>query len=596
MKTNLLNNLEKKRHSIAHIMAMAVLEIYPKAKLGIGPVIENGFYYDFDLPMSLTPDKLKEIEKRMKDLIKKDLQFKKEVITFAKAKTIFKNEPYKLELIKELNKEKKKITIYTTTNVGHRKSYIQPFQDLCSGPHIKSTNEINFQAFKLTRLAGAYWKGDENNKMLTRIYGVAFDNEKDLEKHLELIKEAEKRDHRKLGKELDLFTFSDLVGKGLPLWTEKGAIIRREIEKFITDEEIKRGYTHVITPDIANIKLYETSGHYPYYKDSMYPPMEIDEEKLILRPMSCPHHFVLYQNKIRSYKDLPIKIAELAKLYRYERSGELTGLIRVRNFCLADSHIFTTEDRAEKAINDVLDLIEYANGVLGFKKGSDYTYRLSLGDRKNSKKYYKNDKAWNKGEKILRSALKKRKEDFVEEKDDAAFYGPKIDIQIKNVLGKEDTAFTVQYDFCLPDKFNLKYIDKDGKEKRPIVIHRSSVGAIERTIAFMIEKYAGSFPVWLSPVQALIIPVSRKFNKYGDKVLNVLKNYNIRAEIDNSDETLGKKIRLGEKQKISYLLIVGEKEMKNKTVGVRIRKKGDIGEMKIEKLLEKITKEIQNKK
>lgn len=460
---------------------------------------------------------------------------------------------------------------------------------------MKSTKEINAEAFKLVKIAGAYWKGSEKNPMLQRIYGVAFETKKDLQDYLNLLAEAEKRDHRKIGKDLDLFISSDLVGKGLPLWTEKGAIIRREIEKFIVDEEIKRDYRHVITPDIANVRLYEISGHYPYYKDIMYPAMEIDGEKLILRPMSCPHHFTLYQDKIRSYKELPLKIAELAKLYRYEKSGELTGLIRVRSFCLADSHIFSAEEQAETVINEVLDLIEYANGVLGFKKGKDYVYRLSLGDRKNAEKYFKNDKAWVAGEKTLRSVLKKRRENFIEAKGEAAFYGPKIDIQMKNILGKEETAFTVQYDFCLPERFKLRYIGKDGKEKQPIVIHRSSVGAIERTIAFLIEKYAGALPLWLSPIQTTVIPISEKSEKYGEKVLAELKKNNIRAELAATGETLGKRIREAELLKIPYILIAGEKEIKNNSVNVRHYKRGQEGEIKIEKLIKKIKKEIENK-
>ncbi|MEK7555337.1 MAG: threonine--tRNA ligase [Patescibacteria group bacterium] len=592
------NNLEKIRHSLAHLMAMAVLEKFPKAKLGIGPIIENGFYYDFD-KIKISDADILEMEKRMRELIKKDLKFQKEIISFAEAKKLFANQPYKLELIKELQKSKKPITIYKTFEGLSKTQNLKPktlFVDLCAGPHINSTKEINPDSFKLTKIAGAYWKGSEKNPMLTRIYGVAFEIKKELDDYLKMMEEAEKRDHRKLGKDLDLFVFSDIVGKGLPLWTEKGAIIKRELERFIIDEEIKRGYKHVCTPDIAKVDLYKKSGHYPYYKDSMYAPMKVDEEELILRPMTCPHHFELYLSKPRSYKELPMRIAELAKLYRYEQSGELTGLIRLRSFCLADAHIICKDSKqAGEEINMALDLIEYAASIFGFKIGENYSYRLSLGDRKNKEKYYKDDKAWNEAEGILRKILKNRESKFIEAKDEATFYGPKIDIQMKNARGKEDTVFTVQYDFVMPKRFKLNYIDEKGKEKESVVVHRSSIGAIERTIAFLLEYTAGKLPVWLSPIQTIIIPVSDKFNDYGKKMFQELKNNGIRAEIDDNNETLGKRIRNAELQKIPYILVVGDKEVQNQTINVRHYKRGQEGEVKIEKLIEKITNEVKNK-
>ena len=592
---NLKLKINKIRHSLSHLMAVAILEKFPNAKLSIGPTIENGFYYDFD-KIKISDADLLEIEKRMRELIKQDLKFKKEIVSSAAAKKLFKNQPYKLELIKEIQKAKKSISIYRTSeNVKGQMSDVK-FIDLCAGPHIKSTAEINPDAFKLTKIAGAYWRGDEKNPMLTRVYGVAFENKKELDDYLKMIEEAEKRDHRKLGKDLDLFVFSDIVGKGLPLWTEKGATIKRELERFIIDEEIKRGYKHVCTPDIAKVDLYKKSGHYPYYKDSMYAPMKVDEEELILRPMTCPHHFELYLSKPRSYKELPMRIAELAKLYRYEQSGELTGLIRLRGFCLADAHIICKDSKqAGEEIGGALDLIEYAATLFGFKIGENYSYRLSLGDRKNKEKYYKDDKAWNEAEGILRKILRNRKSRFIEAKDEATFYGPKIDIQMKNTRGKEDTVFTVQYDFVMPKRFKLNYVDEKGKEKEAIVIHRSSIGAIERTIAFLLEHTAGKLPLWLSPVQTIITPISDKFNDYGNKILQELKNNGIRAEIDNNNETLGKRIRNAEIQKIPYILVVGEKEIQNQTVNVRHYKRGQEGEISAEKLIEKIQKEIENK-
>lgn len=407
--------------------------------------------------------------------------------------------------------------------------------------------------------------------------------------------EINKNDHREIGKELGLFTFSDIVGKGLPLYTEKGAAIRRELEMFIIEEELKRGYKHVITPDIAKLELYEKSGHYPYYKESMYSPIEIDEEKFMLRPMTCPHHFELYLSESRSYRDLPMRIAELAKLYRYENSGNLVGLIRVRSFCLADSHIICAdEEQAKNEIIKVLDLIQFIAGKFGLKKGEDFWYRLSLGNKEDDKKYYKDDKAWDKAEEILREVLENQDVKFYDAKDEAAFYGPKIDIQMKDKRGQENTAFTVQYDFVMPKRFKLNYIDKNNKEKEAIVIHRSSIGAIERIMAFLIEHYAGAFPVWLSPIQAMILPVSEKHNEYAKLIYDRLLGEGIRVEIHNSNETLGKKVRDTKMQKIPYLLVVGDKEVESKQVAVEFRNE-KIGGIPIEKFLERIQKEIKNR-
>lgn len=409
----------------------------------------------------------------------------------------------------------------------------------------------------------------------------------------------EDRDHKKLGKELELFTFSNVVGKGLPIWLPKGATIRRELERFIVDEEIRRGYLHVRTPDIAKLELYEKSGHYPHYKDSMYAPIEIDDEQFMLRPMTCPHHFELYLSKPRTYKELPMRIAELAQLYRYEQSGELMGLQRVRSFCLADAHIICKdEEQAVEEISQALDLIEYITSIFGLKLDTDYRYRLSLGDRSNTEKYFKDDRAWDKGEELMRQLMKKRGSKFEEAKDEAAFYGPKIDIQMKNVNGKEDTAFTVQYDLCMPNRFNLTYIGEDGKEHLSLVVHRSSIGAIERIMAFLIEHYAGNFPVWLSPVQVKIIPVRENHNEYAKKIADELKAMNVRVEFDNTDEGMGKKIRTGKVNKVPYMLVIGDKEIESGELALEIRgsasaKEGS-GETKQEKItLENLKKKLQ---
>jgi len=551
--------LDVMRHSASHVMAAAVQSIFPEVKFGIGPSIENGFYYDFDLPRSLTPEDLPEIEKRMQELIKEAVVFSRENVTKDAAMELFKDQPYKLELIEELADDA--ITIYRTGD----------FVDLCAGPHVETTNKITLDGFKLDKIAGAYWRGSEKNPMLQRVYGLAFRNRKDLEAYLKQQEEIKKRDHRKIGKDLDLFVFSDLVGKGLPIFTEKGSIIRRELERFVVDEEIKRGYKHVYTPDLANVALFKTSGHYPYYKDTMYPVMKVDEEELMLRPMTCPHHFQYYASKPRSYKELPFRIAELAKQFRYEKSGELTGLIRVRSFCLADSHIICQPDQATGEINNVLDLIEYVSVLLGLNTGGNYRYRLSLGDRKDDKKYFKDDAAWDFAENLLRQVLLQRQSNFFEAEDEAAFYGPKIDIQMRNFAGKEDTVFTVQYDFVMPKRFNLTYKDRDGQEKEPIVIHRSSIGAIERTMAFLIEHYAGAFPVWLSPVQVMVIPISDSHVEYARKLEAELKAMNVRVMIDDSSERMNQKIRQAQLEKIPYMLVVGDKEIAAESVAVRLR-------------------------
>jgi threonyl-tRNA synthetase len=596
-------DLEVLRHSTAHLLAAAVAEMWPRTKFGIGPAIENGFYYDFEFPKKITEEDLPKIQKKMEEIKKNGLAFEQSKMKIAEALNFEKKrgQIYKEELIEQIQKlGTTSVNEGVLEKIGNKKtdtvSYYKlgNFIDLCRGPHVKTTKEIGY--FKLLNLAGAYWRGSEKNPMLTRIYGTVFKTQKELEDYLSQIEEAKEWDHRKIGKELGLFVFSDIVGKGLPMFTAKGATIRRELERFIIDEEIKRGYQHVVTPALAKTQLYKISGHYPYYKDTMYPPMKIDEEELILRPMTCPHHFMLYKSQPRSYKELPIKYAELASQFRYEKSGELTGLMRVRMFCLADAHIFATPEQAETVIKEVLDLIDFTNKVLGLEKGVDYRYRLSLGDITETKKYFKDDKAWEKAEEVLRKVLTETKAPFFEAKNEAAFYGPKIDIQMKNAAGKEETAFTVQYDFALPKRFDLTCIDEKGKEKEVIVIHRSSIGAIERIMAFLIEKYKGAFPLWISPIQTVIIPIAKRHNQYALELKNLLLEKNLRVEVDSRNETMQTKIRNAQLQKIPYILVIGDREQVQKKVAIRSREKGDEGVVSISDLITRLKDEIENRK
>lgn len=580
-KHEYLHNL---RHSAAHLLAAAVLELWPDTNITIGPTIEDGFYYDFEFKKPISENDLPKIEKKMKQIVKHWTKFEKKEISAEEAKKIFSSNPYKNELIDEFAQNGQTITFYT----------FGKFTDLCRGGHIKNpAKELKY--FKLLSLAGAYWRGDENNPMLTRIYGTAFPTQEELDEYLKRREQAKLRDHRKLGKELDLFTFAEEVGSGLPLYTDKGATIRRELERFTIDEEIKRGYKHVLTPELARVKLYEISGHYPYYKDSMYPVMKIDDDELVLRPMTCPHHFMLYKKRPRSYRELPLRLAEAAKLFRYEKSGELSGLLRVRSFCLADSHIFCRENQAKQIIKEVLELIEYMTKILGLEKGKDFWYRLSLGDRNNKKKYYDAPDKWEEGEKILKEVLDEVKAPYEIANDEAAFYGPKIDIQMKNVNGKDDTAFTVQYDFCLPARFNLEYVNEKGENEQPIVIHRSSIGAFERTMAFLIEHYAGAFPLWLAPIQISIISVGSDHREFCQKLEVELRQQGLRAEVDNLNETVGNKIRKAVGQKIPYILVIGDKEMKSDKLTVRVRGQEKLWEVPKNEFIKKIKKLINNK-
>ena len=577
--------LDSLRHSTAHLLAAAVLELWPGTKNTIGPSIANGFYYDFEFKKPISENDLPKIETKMKDLLKDWTEFKREEVTVERAQQAFSENKYKLELIDEFSEEGKTLSFYHSGK----------FTDLCRGGHVTKPNK-ELKYFKLLSLAGAYWRGSEKNIMLTRIYGTSFPSQKELDDYLEMIRLAKERDHKKLGKELGLFTFAEEVGQGLPLFTEKGAAIFRELENFVLDEEIKRGYKHVRTPDVASVKLYEISGHYPYYKDSMYPVMEVDDDKLVLRPMTCPHHFMLYKKEMHSYRDLPLKIAELAKLYRYEKSGELMGLLRVRTFCLADSHIFCRPNQAEEVVKDVIDLIDYMTAKLGLVKGQDYWFRLSLGDRNNKKKYYDSPEKWEIGEATLKQVLEKIKAPYELALDEAAFYGPKIDIQMKNANGKEDTAFTVQYDICLPARFDLEYTNEKGETEQPVVIHRSSIGAIERTLAFLIERYAGAFPLWLSPVQVAILSVNKDHHEYCTNLGQKMRDQKIRVEVDNANETVGNKIRKAVKDKTPYILVIGEKEIKSEKLAIRVRGQEQLLEIGIDEFISQVLQEIKEKK
>jgi threonyl-tRNA synthetase len=573
--------LEKIRHSLAHILAYAIQELYPGTKFGIGPAIENGFYYDFEFKNSIKNEDLSKIEKKMKELLEKNIVFKQKFVEKEKAKEIFKDQPYKLELIDEI--QEKTVSIYESGN----------FIDLCAGPHVKSTKEIDPNAFKLTKIAGAYWKGNEKNPMLTRIYGIAFENKKELENYLKLQEEAEKRDHRTLGQKLELFLFDDEVGQGLPIFLPKGALLRKLIQDFLFDELKKEGYQWVVTPHIGNLNLWKTSGHWELYRENMYSPIKIDEDEYLLKPMNCPFHVKIYKSKIRSYRELPIKLAEFGTVYRYERSGTLHGLTRVRGFTQDDAHIFCREDQLEKEVEKLLKHGLKILRTFGFKE-----FKVYLATR--PEKFAGTEKMWEKAMKILKNVLKKQKFKFQIDPGGGVFYGPKIDIKIKDCLQREWQCTTIQVDFNLPERFNLTYVDKDGKEKRPIMIHRALLGSLERFIGVLLEQTGGNLPLWLAPEQIWIVPVADRHVKYAKEVSNKIKEMisplGIRDKIKDEKHTVSKKIREGEIQKIPYILVVGDKEMKSKTVRVRQRKKGDIGEMKLKKFAEKIKKELERKK
>jgi len=578
--------IETIRHSLCHILAMAVKDFFQKTRFsttgpsfGIGPTIEYGFYYDFELPQPLTPEDLPKIETRMKEIIRKNISFKKKKISKKEAKRIFKDQVYKLELIREI--PGKTVSVYQSGD----------FIDLCRGPHVRSTKEIEPNALKLTKIAGAYWRGSEKNPMLTRIYGVAFKTKEELNKYLFSFKEIEKRDHRVLGQKLDLFHIDESIGPGLILWHPKGATLKRIIEDYILNEYLKAGYQLVNTPHIAKLNLWQISRHTDFYKENMFPPMYLPEEKeeYQIKPMNCPFHISIYKQSIKSYRQLPIRYTELGTVYRYEKSGVLYGLTRVRGFTQDDAHIFCTPEQLSDELIEVLKLAQKILGTFGLKK-----YDIFLSTK--PKKYVGSLKIWKKAENSLRYALEKLKLKYKTDPYEGVFYGPKIDIKIEDAIGRPWQCPTIQVDFNLPERFDVTYIDRKGKKKRPIMIHRAFLGSVDRFIGVLLENYSGNLPLWLSPEQIWIIPVGTRHEKYARDCGELFFANDFRAVVKDGNETVSKKIRDGEIQKIPYMLVVGDKEMKTKSVRVRERGKGDIGVMKLTKFIEKVKIEIEKKK
>ena len=547
--------LEVLRHSTAHLMAQALKRLYGDVKFGVGPVVDGGFYYDFDMSESVSSDDFEKIEKTMKQIVNENYPIERKVVSRDEAKTFFADDPYKLELIDAIP-EDENVTLYSQGE----------FTDLCRGVHVPSTSKI--KEFKLLSTAGAYWRGDSDNKMLQRIYGTAFFDKKDLKAHLKMLEERKERDHRKIGKELELFSNNQLVGAGLPLWLPNGATIRREIERYIVDKEVSMGYDHVYTPVMANVDLYKTSGHWDHYQEDMFPTMKLDEnEEMVLRPMNCPHHMMIYANKQHSYRELPIRIAELGTMHRYEASGAVSGLQRVRGMTLNDAHIFVRPDQIKEEFKRVVNLIVDVYEDFGFE---NYKFRLSYRDPEDKEKYFDDDEMWNKAESMLKEAVDELGLAYEEAIGEAAFYGPKLDVQVQTAMGKEETLSTAQLDFLLPEKFELSYIGKDGEQHRPVVIHRGVVSTMERFVAFLTEETKGAFPTWLAPKQVEIIPVNVDLHyDYARHLQDELKSQGIRVEIDDRNEKMGYKIREAQMQKIPYQLVVGDKEMENNEVNVR---------------------------
>ncbi|MGF3072588.1 threonine--tRNA ligase [Facklamia sp. P13055] len=574
--------LQIMRHSTAHLMAHAMTRLYPGIHFGVGPAIDSGFYYDTDKPDPITEEELPKIEKEMKKIISANYPIERRVVSRQEALEIFKDDPYKQELINDLP-EDEIITVYTQ----------EDFTDLCRGIHVPSTGKI--KTFKLLSLAGAYWRGNSDNKMMQRVYGTAFFKQEDLDEFLRLREEAKERDHRKLGKELNIFMISPEAGSGLPFWLPNGATIRRTIERYITDKEISLGYQHVYTPIMAKTDLYKTSGHWDHYQDDMFPPMDMgDGEMLVLRPMNCPHHMMIYKDDIHSYRELPIRIAELGMMHRYEKSGALSGLQRVREMTLNDAHIFVRPDQIKEEFKRVLQLISEVYQDFGI---TDYRYRLSYRDPEDTKKYFDDDEMWEKAQAMLKEAMDELELDYFEAEGEAAFYGPKLDVQFKTAIGLEETMSTVQLDFLLPERFDLTYVGEDGQnDHRPVVIHRGVVSTMERFVAYLIEEYKGSFPTWLAPVQVVLLPVN--LAAHGEKVEEIyhaLRNVGVRVEMDLRNEKLGYKIRSAQTSKVPYQLVIGDKEVESGNVNVRRYGQENSESVSVEDFIAMILADINNK-
>lgn len=575
------NSLEGKKaywHTTSHILAQAVKRLFPDTKLAIGPAIDNGFYYDFDTDTPFTDEDKAKIEEEMNKIIKEDIKIERFSLPRNEAIDLMKDEPYKVELIEELP-EGEEISFYKQGD----------FTDLCAGPHLESTGKV--KKVKILSSSGAYWRGSEKNKMLQRIYAISFPKQSELEEYLQKLEEAKQRDHRKIGKELELFMTHPLVGSGLPMYLPNGAVVRKILERYIQDKEVKLGYKHVYTPSMANVDLYKTSGHWDHYKEDMFPVMKIDAEELVLRPMNCPHHMLVYKNKMHSYRELPIRIGELAHDFRFEDSGNVCGLERVREMCQNDAHLFVRPDQIKEEFGKVVELILSVYKDFGFE---DYSFRLSLRDKDNKEKYFDDDEMWDMAESELREILTESGLNFYEAEGEAAFYGPKLDVQIKTALGHDVTISTCQLDFLLPQRFELEYIGEDGAAHRPVVIHRAILGTFDRFLSFLIEETKGAFPVWLAPVQVKILPISDNQLAYAEEIRNKLFEKDIRVDIDERNEKIGYKIREAQLEKVPYMLVIGEKEAISKTVGVRSRTLGDMGQMNADEFIKKIEKEIKD--
>ncbi|MFD2761794.1 threonine--tRNA ligase [Lentibacillus juripiscarius] len=570
------------RHSTAHLLAQAVTRLYGDVNFGVGPVIEEGFYYDMDLEHSITPEDLPKIEKEMKKIVDENLEIERVEVSRNAAREMFREigDDLKLELIDAIP-EDEQVTIYRQGE----------FFDLCRGVHVPSTSKI--KAFKLLSVSGAYWRGDSNNKQLQRVYGTAFEKQGQLDEHLKILEERKERDHRKLGKELEIFNVSQKVGQGLPLWLPKGATIRRNIERYIVDLEERLGYDHVYTPVLGSVELYKTSGHWDHYQDDMFPAMEMDNEDLVLRPMNCPHHMMVYKNQLWSYRNLPVRIAELGTMHRYEMSGALAGLQRVRAMTLNDAHIFARPDQLKDEFVRVVELVQKVYKDFGI---DDYYFRLSYRDPDDKAKYIDNDEMWEKAQAMLKETMEEMNVEYIEAEGEAAFYGPKLDVQVKTALGKDETLSTVQLDYQLPERFDLTYIGEDGNQHRPVVIHRGVVSTMERFVAFLIEEYKGAFPTWLAPVQVKVIPVAPKAHlDYATKVADKLRYQGVRVEVDERDEKIGYKIREAQTQKVPFALVLGDNEIENDAVNVRRYGENDSQTLAYEDFETMIKEEIDQK-